>query len=191
MLRVLLTFLVWVVCGRQPVTVREVELHAGWNLISFNVQPGDGRLPQALESIAGSYELVQGFDPVLGGLTFDPGLEEFSTLREMDWRHGYWILSSEDCALVVRGREVSVRRPLYLAAGWNMISYLPREARTVEEALQSIAGQYSRVIGFDPVAGSQAYDPALPPELRTLEFMQPGRGYWVKMVQPGVLVYGE
>jgi len=190
MLRVLLALLMAVAWGRPATMVREVELSAGWNLMSFDVQPVDGRLPEALESIAGSYELVLGFDPVLGGLTFDPELIQFSTLGEMDGQHGYWIWVSEDCALLVRGRELPERRPIQLDTGWNLISYLPDEARPVEEALRSIEGRYLLVRGSEPGVGTVDYDPAAPGG-STLQEMKPGRGYWVKMRQPGVLVYGE
>jgi len=191
MLRAVLALLLAVVGCKGPAVVREIELKAGWNLISFDVQPADGRLPEVLESIAGSYKLVQGFDPVLGGLTFDPELMEFSTLYEMDGKHGYWVWVEEDCALTVRGRELAERQRLSLRTGWNLISYLPDEPRPVAEALRSMEGKYERVVGWEPGVGSVTYDPALPGPLCELQEMKPGRGYWVRMREPGVLVYGE
>jgi hypothetical protein len=172
---------------------RTISLSTGWNLISYDLWPMEAgqpvsEVPLVLQTIGANYSLVQGFDPVLGGLTYDPELPFFSTLTEMDPYHGYWIKATAPCVLTLSGTEIPDNTPLSLATGWNLISYLPDASQGVEAALASIAGQYSLVQGFDPVLGGLTYDPELP-FFSTLTQLDPGRGYWIKMTESGTLVY--
>ncbi|HOU23750.1 MAG TPA: cohesin domain-containing protein [Anaerolineae bacterium] len=172
---------------------RSIALSTGWNLISYDLWPRAGgqpikEVPLVLASIEPNYSLVQSFDPVLGGLTYDPTLPFFSTLTEMDPYHGYWIKATAPCVLTLTGAELPISTPLSLATGWNLISYLPDYPQEIEASLASIAGKYSLVQGFDPILGGLTYDPTLP-FFSTLTTLEPGRGYWLKMTQPGTLVY--
>lgn len=176
---------------------RNVSLGLGWNLMSYDLWPmADGVVvkspPSVLLSITGLYTRVVGFTPVSGTLTYDPALPPaLSKLKEMDPLHGYWINAKQASVLQLSGREAEITTTLQLAAAWNLISYLPDFAQPVSVALAPIAGQYSRVVGFDPVSGTLTYDPALPPALSKLKAMQPGRGYWLNMLNAGTLVYAS
>ena len=185
--------------GRVPVlaAARNVALGAGWNLMSYDLWPmADGTVvkspPTVLLSITGLYTRVVGFIPISGTLTYDPALPPaLSKLKEMDPLHGYWINAKHATTLQLSGREAEITTALQLASGWNLISYLPDFAQPVSVALAPIAGQYVRVVGFDPVSGTLTYDPALPPALSKLKVMQPGRGYWLNMLNAGTLVYAS
>ncbi len=78
-------------------------------------------------------------------------------------------------------------QPLPLATGWNLVSYLPQTSLPVTVALESIAGQYTVVQGFDHTA--QSFYPDLDPLFNTLQVMQPGLGYWIRMTQAVTLTY--
>jgi hypothetical protein len=123
---------------------------------------------------------------------------------EMD---GYWIKtvirdqgsgirdqSAEDedekeavATLRVVGEKLAEDQPLELDAGWNLVSYLPRQPLAVTQALQSIAGQYFAVLGYDQ--GALSYYADLDPSFNTLRTMEPLHGYWIKMNQAGTLQY--
>ncbi|MFQ5859747.1 MAG: hypothetical protein ACE5LU_29480, partial [Anaerolineae bacterium] len=89
--------------------------------------------------------------------------------------------------LRVVGTKSGEDRPLNLAAGWNLVSYLSRRPLPVTEALQSIDGLYTAVLGFDQ--GALSYYPHLGPEFNTLTTLKSLYGYWIKMDQPATLQY--
>jgi hypothetical protein len=82
---------------------------------------------------------------------------------------------------------VPADRPLPLAAIWNLVSYLPQTSLPVTVALESIAGKYAVVQGFDH--GAQSFYPDLDPSFNTLQMMQPGMGYWIRATQTVTLIY--
>jgi hypothetical protein len=127
-----------------------------------------------------------------------------NTLKTWDAAHGYWIKTitttqaaaiagvaqeQDETVATLRlvGQTVPVDRPLPLAAGWNLVSYLPQTALPVTVALQSIAGQYTVVQGFDH--GAQSFYPDLDPIFNTLQTMRPGLGYWIRATQAVTLTY--
>jgi hypothetical protein len=128
-----------------------------------------------------------------------------NTLKEMDAEHGYWIKtvirdqgsgirdqSAEDedeavATLRVVGEKLAEDQPLELDAGWNLVSYLPRQSLAVQDALQRINGQYTAVLGYDQ--GALSYYPDIDPSFNTLRTLEPLHGYWIKMAQAGTLQY--
>jgi hypothetical protein len=67
------------------------------------------------------------------------------------------------------------------------VSFLPRQPMSVTQALQSIAGQYTAVLGFDQ--GALSYYPDIDSSFNTLHEMEPLFGYWIRMTQAGTLTY--
>ncbi|MGQ9667071.1 MAG: hypothetical protein ACUVWB_07120, partial [Anaerolineae bacterium] len=82
-----------------------------------------------------------------------------------------------------------VQRIIYLAPGWNLISFdiMPLNP-DVPNTLASINGKYTRVLSFDCTLGAISYYPSLPPSLNTLKTMDPWHGYWIYMTQEAHLV---
>ena len=111
----------------------------------------------------------------------------FNTLHTIDPYHGYWIKSTVSETLPISKSGVPVSTPLRLAAGWNLVSYLPSNTLPVTQALASIAGKYTTVLGFDE--GATSYYTSIPPRLNTLAVMEPHGGYWIKMTGPDTLVF--
>ena len=171
-------------------TQNSVRLRAGWNLISFNVEPADRSVPAVLRPILGTFSRVLSMDCEQGGLTYYPDLPPFmNTLKEMGPIAGYWIEVDRDIELVIPGVQVPAFMPLPLCKGYNLVSYLPTAPMPVADALQSIDGLYVSVMSFDPELGALSYYPDLPPGLNNLQQMEPRRGYWIKMRQDAVLIY--
>ena len=168
-------------------TVR-IELVKGWNLFSFNVTPDDSRPEVLLASIEGQYKVVRGFDE--GSWTYYPNpSSRRTTLEAMDPYHGYWIKMNGAATLTVTGEPVAEDTPLLLNEGWNSVSYLPEESTSVSEALSSIDGMYTAVLGFE--GRGLSYYPQLSAEMNSLQDLTPGHGYWIRMSAPAILVYGS
>ncbi len=164
---------------------RTIHLAQGWNLISWNVDTPSDNILQILSSISNCIEIVLGFEQ--GGYTYDPELPEFSTLWNLDHFHGYWVRTNCAADLVITGVPVAATTPIQLEAGWNLVSYLPQIVDTIPHALSSIHDQLVVALGFVNGVGL-TYDPSLP-GYSNLNYMGPGYGYWVNVLNDGDLIY--
>jgi len=156
-------------------------IHAGWNLISFNVTPDAGNaVTDVLAPIMSDLIVAQGFDG---------GAESYyqNTLHTMDAEHGYWLKVGSDTTLRITGTKVATNTLIPLAAGWNLIGYLPDTPKPLGTALASINGKYTAVLSFDQ--GAESWYAVLPSTMNTLTAMHPKRGYWIYMTQAANLKY--
>ena len=82
---------------------------------------------------------------------------------------------------------VSDRDEIALAPGWNLISLdrTPVDASVAAVMASLLPGNLEYVIGFDQ--GVTLYDPAGLPFLNSLETMEDGYGYWVKVAAADTL----
>ncbi len=167
-------------------TTVNVTLQEAWNLISFDVMPHDTDVATVMNAIANNYTAVLGFDGE--GYSYYPQLPDtINTLQEMDPYHGYWIRSTAVVTLPVVGPEVPDNTPISLRPGWNLVSYLPNASMTITDALRSIEGLYTAVLGYDQ--GAMSSYPDLPGYMNTLHTMERFRGYWIHMTAPATLIY--
>jgi len=186
--------------AHRSITVGDLPLYQGWNLVSSVVDPLKPAVSTVQRPIAGAYFVIQGFDG--GARSYYPSLPpEINTLKTLDAAHGYWVKTTltatvppgEDeppvATLRLSGTRLPEDQPLALSAGWNLVSYLPQTALPVTVALASIAGKYTVVQGFDH--GAQSFYPDLNPIFNTLLVMQPGMGYWIRTTQAVTLTYSS
>jgi subtilisin-like proprotein convertase family protein len=194
--------------AHQSLTIMDRSLYPAWNLVSSAVNPFNTAITAVQRPIVGHYFVIQSFES--GAKSYYPSLPpEMNTLETWDAAHGYWIKTvvsgqatggsgqaardgvSADESLVATLRLVGTRfaedHPLPLAAGWNLVSYLPQTSLPLTEALASIAGKYTVVQGFE--AGALSVYPDLDPSFNTLQVMQPGLGYWIRTTQAVTLTY--
>jgi len=167
------------------VETKTIALNTGWNLISWNVDTPVDEIETLLGSISDCVEVVLGFEG--GGYTYAPALPEFSTLMSADHYHGYWLKMTCPATLSLTGVPVAATTPIELETGWNLVSYLPNLPDTTPNALGSVYDNLIVALGFD--GEGRVWDPSVAPEYSDLQHMYPGYGYWVKMMQPDMLVY--
>jgi hypothetical protein len=158
------------------------DLGPGWNLFSIDVAPTSSAITDVLSSLVGQYDLVLSFDggPGGGGKTYDPGNPGASDLTTIDAAHGYWIniTAPTTQTLTLDYEPVRNDMTITLYSGWNLVSYLPDVSWPVTKALESIAGDYDLVQGFDD--GGKTYMPGFP-AFSDLTEMEPGFAYWIKI----------
>lgn len=157
-----------------------ILLQAGWNLISFNVEPTTASVPLVLQSISGRYDRVLGE----GGVYVPTLPDNFNTLREMHSTNGYYIRvnGTTSVTALIEGMQQPCDNPKALHAGWNWIGG-PCQPTPTAVALASIEGHYQRVLSLN-----KTYDPALP-AYSTLLNLIPGEGYLIFITEPVSLVY--
>jgi hypothetical protein len=168
---------------------KDCLLSEGWNLVSWNVDTDIDDIKTVLGPYLDKIDVVLGFDQ--GGLIYDPDLEEFSNLWDVDHLNGYWIRVKEGqgFTLNVTGLAVPVTTPIPVSTGWNLVSYLPDDTRAPEDALSSIMDILLYVYGWN--TGIEIYS-TVKPEFNTPGFMMMTcNGYWIKTSDDGTLVYSD
>jgi len=168
------------------IRIFDIELYNGWNLVSLPVIPLNSSITALLEPIDGLYNSVFAYDAEnQNWKSFNTEKPEFlNTLNEIDEKIGFWISMQLDASpvyLTVRG-IASGETTFNLKEGWNLISYPALTEQPITTALADIDGIYTSVFAF--IDGEwKSYSPEKPSFLNSLQTMQPGYGYWVKVNQ--------
>ncbi|MFO8110207.1 MAG: C25 family cysteine peptidase [Thermoplasmata archaeon] len=159
-----------------PMNVFDISLHAGgdadgWNLVSFNLAPGDTSLTSILASIEGDYDRVMYYNASSNSWSsYVPERgEHFNNLHSWNHRMGIWIQVTEDTILTVEGM-IPMTTDITLYPGWNMVG-LPSSTSGDHGSPPEVT-----IVGYFDVTAEYnlAYDHD--PANYTFE---PGKGYWV------------
>ncbi|MFH2048620.1 MAG: T9SS type A sorting domain-containing protein [bacterium] len=168
---------------------QKLNLQQGWNLISWNFKyASDMESFLMLQDSTGTalgdcVGLILGFDR--GALTYDPSLPQYSTLKDVDYYHGYWFWMECPFELEICGEKIELNDYISINKGWNLISYWPNEYLPVEDALSSIYSMTDVVLGWN-----NNYQIHIPYDIsNTLIEMGPGLGYWVKSTTDSPMSY--
>ena len=167
----------------------EVDLTPGWNYVSTNVTPEDYSVASMFESpLEDNLLKVLGDNNFALGQSYTPGIPSvFNSLQMHTDAAGYVIKVESAATWTSTGTPLDVSNtPLDLNEGWNIIGYVPQNAMAVEEALASVDGLVGTVI--DGQNGT-VWNPANPNEFNSLLDLEPGRSYWIRMIEAGTLVY--
>jgi len=166
-------------CPNWP---QAIFLNTGWNLISFDIVPSDNSIQNVFANIISdsNLEFVSTFNN--GTVTFNPNLPTpFNTLQTISEGFGYWVKVTNATFLPVDGLCVddSFRKPF--EAGWNLVAFPPDESQPPADFFADLIANDNLefVAGFD--GGIKTFNPALPTPFQTLQQMENGFGYWVKV----------
>jgi parallel beta-helix repeat protein len=170
------------VCSFQSGVCRQIALHSGWNLISWNVT-FDGSVESLLGSAKDAVDVMLGFDQ--GGLVYIPSLPQFSTLTMVDHHHGYWIKANREAVLNVCGGETQCGDNIPIYSGWNLVSYEFASPYPTTSAFHSIMNSVQVILGYD--LGGKVFVPDQP-DFNTLTTLSPGFGYWVRSMGANTLL---
>ena len=157
-----------------------IPLNPGWNLISLDRDPQNANPEDVFSELTtGNLQYVTGFDG--GAMIYDPnGLSFLNTLTVLEGGRGYWVKVSEEDELRVSGTLLSSDYKTPLASGWNLVGFTGGQALVADYYATEIANdELIYVTGFDE--GSSVYDPNGLSFLNTLNTLENGFGYWVKV----------
>ncbi|MEE8524413.1 MAG: hypothetical protein V3T72_10820, partial [Thermoanaerobaculia bacterium] len=174
--------------GLKGSPLDEIPLLAGWNLVSLPEEPSDTDPAVVLSAIGGAFSKAwtyDGCDAADPWKLYDPADPGASDLTAIDHRAGLWIEATTPVGLPSDG-TLPPSTSFELCAGWNLIGFPAGQPRHVRNALQSIAGKYLRIFGYDVTDVDdpwEIYDVAVPAWANDLELMHPGRGYWILVTE--------
>jgi hypothetical protein len=161
--------------GPPAASTFNLNLAAGWNLISLPLKPTNPSVDKVLTPISGKYDAIYAYDSAEGQYsTFIPGGEnnDLTTLAE---GRGYWIYMNQAGTLTVNGSPAE--KAVQLRTGWNLVGLNSTAATASAAALASIEGKYSAVYGYD--SSTAQYRGYIPSGDTSLSSLKPGEGYWI------------
>jgi len=169
----------------------EIPLSAGWNLVSFNVQPSLTQIETLTAQLRPDLEMVLGYQCAVGGLSYYPDLPaSISTLHTMEAGRGYWLKMRQAGVWRVTGAPLPAHGSLALCAGWNLAGYLPSQELSASAAFASLSGALSVAMSYRDGLG-RSYYPDLAAPLNSLQTVHPGSGYWLLANRPATLTYPQ
>jgi len=151
---------------------------AGWNMISLNIHPQDSSAGALLGPLHGivlsKNNLGQIYWPAYG----------INTIGNLATGQGYTLYTDSVDTIRTLGPGIdAVSTPLALAAGWNMIGYLPENDMPVATALSAIVAQTTIVKN----SRGDIYWPDY--SISTIGNMKVGQGYKIHMKSSATLTY--
>ncbi|MGQ9516661.1 MAG: S8 family peptidase [Anaerolineae bacterium] len=172
-----------------PLRTVTLQLRAGWNLVSFNVQPLDERIPVLTAELGNALEAILSFRCGIGGLSYYTNLPaDINSLQSLQGGRGYWMKMREARTWHIAGYPIPADAPISLCAGWNLAGYLPDREISLTSALASLGDRFQIVLGYHD-GQARSYYAGLPADLNTLQTLRPGHGYWIYVSQAGILTY--
>ena len=99
-----------------------IQLNAGWNIISLNVQPDNVDIRQLMQPLTDLNQLMLMKDGL--GRFYLPE-RDFNNIPQWSVDEGYQILLTENTALEVTGEPIAPDADIPLGEGWNFIAYYP------------------------------------------------------------------
>jgi hypothetical protein len=163
----------------------DIALGTGWNLISspWYVEAGDRAPADFLADILGNLQTAYGFNcDTDTWSTYSPGAP--GSLAQMRDGPGYWLLMNAPDTLSIEGElgpaDGNAGMPEYnVCTGWNLIGVKNGETPITIDAY--LAGTDFKVAyGYDNTTGSYF-------QLTSGSMMNPGEGYWVAFLSPGII----
>jgi hypothetical protein len=173
-----------VVLHTNSMVRRDIPLTTGWNWISFNLLHPNPALNSALASLK-----YPANDLIKGRSTFAEyfGSSWVGSLSAINNRNMFQFRADQPDTIQMRGALIDpASLSIPIAAGWNWIGYVPNYPLTVTQALAGLTP-----LNGDIIKGQTSFAQYIAGFgwLGSLQFMEPPKGYQLKISIPGTLTY--
>ena len=159
---------------------QEIALSAGWNIISFNVEPWYMNMDSILSLQMSSSNLIKVINEGGGFMQNIPGVGWLNTIGNMATTEGYYTKVQNIDTIIINGNIVNNPYTIPLQQGWNIMGYpqyQPDSALSIFQPLIS-AGTLIKVINES--GGFIQYIPGVG-WLDYITLLEPGEGYYIKV----------
>ena len=178
-----------------PTSIQSIDLEAGWNLVSFNLQPLDTGIATVLSSIDGDYNLVYAWDASGAHsesgnwMKYDPTAPAYqNSLDHLDETMGFWIYMLSPQTLEIMGYQPTTTHVTLAdaAGGWNLVAYPSSIDGVLSEALSDhgVDDDFSLVYAYhadDAMDPWKLFDRTSAPYANDLLELASGWGYWIRV----------
>ncbi len=165
----------------NPLCSQTIDLNAGWNLISLDLTPTSTDIATVFSGLqAGNLEFVTGFEN--GTIIYNPNDPPFlNTLSNVQDGAAYWVRVQNADSFTVSGDCLADDYRMPLSNGWNLVAFIPDDPQPPTTYFADLIsnGDLQYVTGFDN--GTTIFNPNDPPFLNTLQQMENGLGYWLRV----------
>lgn len=154
-----------------------ITLNAGWNIISFNVQPSNMAVSSVFGSLGTNLLTVKNADAF-----YDPSQAAFqNSLVNIENGKAYLVKVKTATTLNVTGSLVGPTT-LSLKSGWNLVGYPKQSSGAISSVLSGIWSSFSQMKDFNGfyIKGGT---------LNSLSTMTPNSGYFIKVNTDCSLTY--
>ena len=166
-----------------------IVLAAGWNLVSFPLQPTSTTITDVLNSLAGNYSLVYAWKAANGSwMKYDPNVPYGATLTALDESMGFWIKMIVADSLDISGSQPGITN-IALKTGWNLVGYPSISNQVLPDgfSLHGVGTDFTLSYSFHAVESAdqwKKYDLTAPAYTNDLLQLSPDFGYWIKVGGP-------
>ncbi len=164
-----------------PITSQEIHLPIGWSIFSTYIETENMNVITFLSGIQSHIILVKNFL----GEAYLPEWN-FNGIGNIEYQQGYQVKTNQECTINVQGEYFKPNEnPIYLEAGWNIISYLRSSPSPADLVFQDLILQGNIVIAKDELGA------AFLPEwnYNGIGDLQAGKGYQLKTNVSDILNY--
>ena len=159
---------------------QQIPLFAGWNIISFSVQPQQQEMIPILQELISNQSLVKVINESGGFIQEIPGIGWMNTIGIMENTEGYYTKVSSHDTLHVAGIPVSLPLSIALNTGWNIMGYPSQQAQDAIAVLQPLINEGVLTKVINESGGFIQQIPGIG-WLNTMGNMEEGEGYYIKV----------
>ncbi|MCX8054538.1 MAG: T9SS type A sorting domain-containing protein, partial [Ignavibacteria bacterium] len=154
-----------------------IPLNNGWNMISSYVLPDSSNISYLLAPLNQNLQIMRN----MFGLVYSP--QVVNTLNQWSRFHSYQIRVAGQTSLPIYGvRLYPQALPLFLTTNWYWMPYPRTSSMQLTTAMSSVL---NKILQVKTITG-QVYHP---PFFNTLQTLEPGKGYMIKMTQGARFVF--
>ncbi len=156
----------------MPITSQQINLPLGWGIFSTYIETENMNVINFLSDIQSHVILVKNFL----GEAYLPEWN-FNGIGNIQYNQGYQVKTNQECTINVQGEYFKPNEnPIYLEAGWNIISYLRSSPSPADLVFQELMLQGNIVIAKDELGA------AFLPEwnYNGIGNLEAGKGYQLK-----------
>ncbi|HPI21446.1 MAG TPA: T9SS type A sorting domain-containing protein, partial [Candidatus Kapabacteria bacterium] len=155
-----------------------IELPNSWKMISSNVLPKNQSIENIMSEVDDNLRIMKNSYGKIYIPTYN-----INTIVNWDIKHGYNLYMTEESTLIIEGRDVNpLTTPIEFLPGWHMFSYLRNSPMSVQTALAPVTNDFLIV-----KSETGMYVPSY--GINTLGNMQPGKGYYIYVLNNTTLTY--
>ncbi len=173
-----------VILHTNSLVQREIPLQTGWNWISFNLVFPDPALNPALSTLKHPEN-----DLIKAQATFAEyfGADWVGSLTELGNRSMYQFRADQPDTIVMNGLLINPDTlAIPVVDGWNWLGYVPNQALPLDAALASLTPLNGDIVKSQTAFAQYVAGTGW---IGSLKFMEPPKGYKLKIGNAGNLVY--
>ena len=168
---------------------QNIQLSAGWNMMSFYVEPDNMSLLNILQPLVTASELTKAIDEAGGFIQYIPGVGWMNTIGDMANTEGYYIKVTSNTSLEATGSAVATPYNIPLSSGWNIMGYPVDQSQDAITILQPLINNSELIKVINEAGGFIQYIPGVG-WMNTIGDFDPGEGYYIKVNANTSLTFG-